>query len=73
MAGDRILLTANQPVAIAGQNGIQLANPDQVYTWDASQSQYGPVDNLDRLVTHDTTGLGDFDLVFHTDGSPMWH
>jgi hypothetical protein len=60
-------------VVIQGRDGTPLAEADQVYTWDAEAAAYGPQDNLERLVTHDASGSGDFELVFHTDGSLVWH
>lgn len=70
---ERITLLANVPVVIKGKDGAALAGPDQVYTWDATAEEYGPQDNLGRLVTHDVTGTGNFEMVFHTDGSVVWH
>jgi hypothetical protein len=73
MAVDRITLTANLPVAIAGLDEMQLAQEGAVYTWDEAAAQYGPRRPLERLVTFDTTGTGDFELLFHSDGSPIWY
>jgi hypothetical protein len=69
---DQINLTSSIPVVIKGLDGAQLASDDQVYTWDVDAAEYGPQANLDRLVTHDT-GSGTYDLVFHSDGSVVWH
>jgi hypothetical protein len=44
MAVDRITLTANLPVAIAGLDELQLAQEGDVYTWDESAAQYVPGD-----------------------------
>jgi len=70
---ERITLVSNVPVVIKGKDGANLAEANQVYTWDAASEEYGPQDNLQRLVTHDTNGSGNFELVFHTDGSVAWH
>jgi hypothetical protein len=73
MVGEPIRLITSTPLIIEGQDGAQLADTDQVYTWDAEVAAYGPRDSLARLVTHDADGLGGYELVFHTDGSVVWH
>lgn len=70
---ERITLTADVPVVIKGRSGQQLADADQVYTWDTANAEYGPQGSLDRLVTHDPAGTGSHELVFHSDGSVVWH
>lgn len=69
---DVIRLTARVPIAITGRDNAQLANENDVYTWDADTAQYGPAQPMDRLITHDT-GAGDFEFVFFSDGSPIWY
>jgi hypothetical protein len=70
---ERITLTTDVPVVIKGRGGEQLAGADQVYTWDAEAAEYGPQGSLDRLVTHDPAGTGAYELVYHSDGSVVWH
>jgi hypothetical protein len=69
---EHITFTTNLPIAFEGADDAQLADDGQVYTWNASMARFMPTDNLERLVTHDT-GAGHFELVFHSDGSPLWH
>jgi hypothetical protein len=70
---DPIRFITNTPLIIQGQDGAQLAGADQVYTWDGEAAAYGPQDSLARLVTHDADGQGTYELVFHVDGSVVWH
>ncbi len=71
--GDPITFTSSQAVTIKGRDGAQLANDDEVYTWDADAAAYGPCETLERLVTHDTSGAGSYEMVFQNDGSLVWH
>lgn len=70
---ENITLVSNVPIIIKGKDGAALAGPNQVYTWDAAAAEFSPQDSLERLVTHDPSGLGNFEMVFHTDGSMVWH
>ena len=67
-----IALIANAPVSIQGRDGQQLADDSDVYTWDAAQAEYGPQTALERLVTHQVSA-GTYELVYHSDGSVVWH
>ena len=67
-----VYFTANVPIVIRGADGEQLAEDDDVYTWDADAAAYGPQQALERLVTH-LVSAGDYEPVFHTDGTLVWH
>jgi hypothetical protein len=67
-----IYLSANAPVSIKGADGEQLAQDDEIYTWDADAAAYGPQPGLERLVTHEVSA-GNYEIVFHTDGTLVWY
>jgi hypothetical protein len=68
---EQITFTTNLPLVFEGQEGKQLAEAGQVYSWDAGAAAFVPADNLERLVTHEVSA-GSFELVFHSDGSVVW-
>ena len=70
---EQITLSAPIPVVVAGQDTAQLAAADAVPTWNEDAAEYQPQVPLERLITHDTTGSGDYEIVCHTDGSVVWH
>ena len=72
MTDGTISFTTNYPVTLNSLDGAAFAEDGQVYTWNSEAAAFQAEDNLERLVTH-AVSPGDYELVFHVDGSVVWN
>jgi hypothetical protein len=73
MTEGQISFRANRPITLSVDETVEEAQEGDVFMWDEASAQYVPEQPFDRLLVHDTTGSGDFELVFASDGSPLWY
>ena len=72
MAEEKITFTTNYPLTFNSLDGEAFAEDGQVYSWNAGAAAFQAEDNLERLVTH-AASPGSYELVYHSDGSVVWH